>query len=206
MESVTASNDEHLSPARPPGLRERSKAKRRAQIQLTAMRLFAERGYESATVADIADAAEVAPRTVTGYFPSKADLALAYADEIAKRLTAVFATHPDGGFFEVIETWLRGEERLLDPTVAALANAMYEANPLLRALSSAHVSRAFEVAEAAMAAEVGRAADEPLMAVASATSTAAISAYLAILTRGGMTEELHQWFMTYLRSLIDAAR
>src|SRR5215472_11475032 len=87
MESLAANSGEHAEAGRPPGLRERSKARRRAQIQRTAMRLLAERGYDSATVADIADAAEVAPRTVTGYFQSKADLALSYADETATRLT-----------------------------------------------------------------------------------------------------------------------
>ena len=32
---------------------------------------FAERGYEATTIADIAAAADIAPRTFFGYFPSK---------------------------------------------------------------------------------------------------------------------------------------
>jgi AcrR family transcriptional regulator len=206
MESPTADADEHAGPGRAPGLRERSKVRRRAQIQRTAMRLFAERGYDSATVADIADAAEVAPRTVTGYFLSKADLALSYADEIANRVTEAFTTHPDTGFLDVVELWLREEERLLDPATAALANAMYQANPSIQALSSAHVARAFEVAIAALVAEVGRSAAHPVMAVCSVTVPAAVGAYLAILGQGGASEEFHQSFMAYLRSIIDAAR
>ena len=58
------------------GLRERSKARRRAAIIRAAYELFAERGYDATTVADIAEAAEVAPRTVAMYFPAKQDIAL----------------------------------------------------------------------------------------------------------------------------------
>src|SRR5215211_7662728 len=56
------------------GLRERKKQRTRELIAETARRLFAERGFERVTVAEVARAAEVAEKTVFNYFPTKEDL------------------------------------------------------------------------------------------------------------------------------------
>jgi AcrR family transcriptional regulator len=57
-------------------LRERKKAKTRAEIQRQALRLFRERGYEATTVSQIAEAAEVSESTFFRYFPTKEDVVL----------------------------------------------------------------------------------------------------------------------------------
>jgi AcrR family transcriptional regulator len=57
-----------------PGLRERKKQQTRQLIADTARRLFAERGFDAVTVAEVARAAEVAEKTVFNYFPTKEDL------------------------------------------------------------------------------------------------------------------------------------
>ena len=54
--------------------RARKKAQTRTLIRETAQRLFAERGFEAVTIADIAAAADVAVQTVFNHFPTKEDL------------------------------------------------------------------------------------------------------------------------------------
>jgi AcrR family transcriptional regulator len=56
------------------GLRERKKQQSRRHIAETARRLFAERGFDGVTVAEVARAADVAEKTVFNYFPTKEDL------------------------------------------------------------------------------------------------------------------------------------
>jgi AcrR family transcriptional regulator len=59
------------------GLRERKKQATREQIARVAMDLFAERGFDAVTVAEVADAAGVSEKTVFNYFPAKEDLVFA---------------------------------------------------------------------------------------------------------------------------------
>lgn len=54
--------------------RARKKAQTRTLIRETAQALFAERGFEAVTIADIATTADVAVQTVFNHFPTKEDL------------------------------------------------------------------------------------------------------------------------------------
>ena len=56
------------------GLRERKKLRTRDVIADTALRLFADRGFDRVSVAEVARAAEVAEQTVFNYFSTKEDL------------------------------------------------------------------------------------------------------------------------------------
>lgn len=82
------------------GLRDRSKAARRARLLRAAARLFASRGYAATTISDIACAAGMATGTVFLYARDKqALLALVYADEVAAVQAKALAALADGDPF-----------------------------------------------------------------------------------------------------------
>jgi AcrR family transcriptional regulator len=189
-----------------PGLRERSKAKRRALIQRTAMRLFAERGFEHTTLADIADEAEVAVRTVTGYFPSKLDLGTSFMDEIAARLAAAFSLAPDADFVEALDGWLAEEEQHFDPEFMELVNAMHRANPDLFALGYARLTEATKAANTVLLAQVGLPEDHPMFELCTAAVQAVIAAYFISFTTRTPSQEQHDAAMAYLHAIINAAK
>ncbi len=79
---------------RPAGLRERKKARTRAEIQRQALRLFREHGYEATTSSQIAAAAEVSESTFFRYFPAKEDVIT--WDPFDPQLIAAFRAQPAG--------------------------------------------------------------------------------------------------------------
>jgi AcrR family transcriptional regulator len=90
------------------GLRERKRAHTRATTVEVALRLFAARGYDAVTVADICEAAEIAPRTFFRYFPSKDDVLAEPARAMAVRVEAeVAAARPDLADEEVLRAAVR---------------------------------------------------------------------------------------------------
>jgi AcrR family transcriptional regulator len=93
------------------GLRERKKQRTREQIVDAATRLFAERGYEATTIADIAAAADIAPRTFFGYFQSKEAVVFHDADRDYDSLAATLAGRPQGEYaFTALRRWI--DERI----------------------------------------------------------------------------------------------
>jgi AcrR family transcriptional regulator len=78
------------------GLRARKKRAAREAIATTARRLFAERGYDAVTVAEVAAAADVSEKTVFNYFPTKEDLAFAGREEGIAQLAADLADRAPG--------------------------------------------------------------------------------------------------------------
>jgi AcrR family transcriptional regulator len=78
------------------GLRELKKEQTRQLIADTAWRLFADRGFDRVTVAEIAREAQVAEATVFNYFPTKEDLFYWRLEAFGTRLADAVSTRPAG--------------------------------------------------------------------------------------------------------------
>lgn len=79
-----------------PGLRERKKQRTRQTIARVALQLFAERGYEQTTLAEIADAADVSKRTIFAYFESKEDILFSDVPALLEQLRQTLEQRPPG--------------------------------------------------------------------------------------------------------------
>jgi AcrR family transcriptional regulator len=89
------------------GLRERKKQRTREQIIEAAMGLFAERGYHATTIADIATAADVAPRTFFSYFPSKEAVVFHNVDRDLDGLASTLRDRlPGETAFDALRRWI----------------------------------------------------------------------------------------------------
>jgi AcrR family transcriptional regulator len=76
------------------GMRARKRRQTRERITDAAMTLFLERGFEAATVDDIAALADVSKRTFFDYFPTKEDVVFAWQEAFGEALAAAIAARP----------------------------------------------------------------------------------------------------------------
>ncbi|MFA4927731.1 MAG: TetR family transcriptional regulator [Patulibacter sp.] len=92
------------------GLRERKKQLTRATIARVALDLFHEHGFHETTIAQIADAANVSPRTVSSYFPAKEELVFPDRDVSFAGLAARMRDRrPGETSADAIREWIASE-------------------------------------------------------------------------------------------------
>ncbi|MEY2446463.1 MAG: hypothetical protein QOE00_3043 [Ilumatobacteraceae bacterium] len=99
------------------GLRQRKKDSSRRAIEDAAWELFAEKGYEETSINDIAERADVAPRTFFRYFPTKEAVMYPQFDELLQSVRDEFRRRPADEpvitslfrSFEVLSGSLEGE-------------------------------------------------------------------------------------------------
>jgi AcrR family transcriptional regulator len=152
------------------GLRERKKEQTRQSIAETAWRLFAERGYDRVTVAEIARAAQVAEATVFNYFPTKEDLFYsrleAFGDQLVEAIGARPAGEPAlaafGRFLLESGGWLRqagaGDGAALDRL--RTVNRLIAASPALLAREQLAIARSTRVLADLLADQTGAGPDD----------------------------------------------
>jgi AcrR family transcriptional regulator len=128
----------------PPSRRERRKLEMRMRILEAAVALFDARGYEATTVAEIAERADVAAKTLFNHFPTKAHLLQAIAEHAMDEQLA--------GFEELRKRDLTTGERIvaLFEWVAERANEAGAMRPELvhEIIRFTHASEAHGVGEA----------------------------------------------------------
>jgi AcrR family transcriptional regulator len=178
------------------GRRERKKLATRDAIAAEAMRLFLERGYESVTVAEIADAADVAVSTVFKHFESKEAIAFARDPAVEGELVRVVVERSAG---TSIARALR--DFLVDAPVLVAGSrefvSLVRRTPALTAYSDRMWSRHARAVARAIEAETGQRADDvrvrawtralvqiPSLVREDPDRTAAIDAAMDVLVHG----------------------
>jgi AcrR family transcriptional regulator len=122
-----------MSGAEEEGLRARKKRAARAAIAATARRLFADRGYDAVTVAEVAAAANVSEKTVFNHFATKEDLAFAGREEGIAQLVKAITERPAGT--PVLDVFRGLTRTVIDDFVAAGDDDLLAVAKILRGSS-----------------------------------------------------------------------
>jgi AcrR family transcriptional regulator len=152
------------------GLRELKKEQTRQLIAGTAWRLFADRGFDKVTVAEIARAAQVAEATVFNYFPNKEDLFYSRFEAFSARLAdAVRDRDPGEPALAAFRRALLGEGGLIGQAEAGdeealtrlrTVNRVIAESPALLAREQQAMARSAADLAALLAAETGAPPDD----------------------------------------------
>jgi AcrR family transcriptional regulator len=193
-----------------PGLRERKRERTRATIARVALELFDRQGFGETTIPQIAEGADVSPRTVSGYFPHKEELAFPEAEEDIVLLRARLRERPDGtSAADALRTWIDEWMRAHVGHDAELAarRRVVQASETLRIYERRFLAQAQDAIAEAFAADLGVAPDalEPRMAAA-ATLTIFDVLGEDLETSGARTHALVERALLFIGSGIRALR
>jgi AcrR family transcriptional regulator len=182
------------------GLRERKKLATRLALHEAALRLVAERGLDGVSVDDIAERADVSPRTFFNYFPTKDDAVLGLDPGDPGHQVAAFLARPAG------ESPLQALRAVAREQAAAMAQET-DLWPLRLRVIDGHPALLGR-----LSASFGRAETAMARAIAQRAGTSADDVY-AVLVAGvsgvAMRTALHRWlstgFTASLPDLVDEA-
>ncbi len=170
------------------GLRERKKQQTREAIASAALGLFATRGFDAVTVAEVARAADVSTATVFNYFPTKEDLFYRRLEAFEDELLAALRQRPGGQ--TVLDAFRRfilgraraGASRDFGARVAMTARIVSASDALLS--REREVLDGYSAALAALIAEETGAAADDLRPRTAAGAMMAVHRALIDLARG----------------------
>jgi AcrR family transcriptional regulator len=146
------------------GLRERKKQETRQAIHVAAMQLFAERGFEATTIADIADAAGISPRTFFAYFPAKEEAVFQKFDVAYDDFSRTLRGRPPGTTaLDALRAWILSavQEYGASPESMKLEAKLRRESPAVAACDLRHTRMYQERLAEAVAEDLG----EPVTAL-----------------------------------------
>jgi AcrR family transcriptional regulator len=191
------------------GLRERKKQRTREQIVEAAFRLFDERGYQATTVADIAAAADIAPRTFFAYFPSKEAVVFFDYEPIIAALKAAIEQRPEGeSTIDALRRWL--EESLPaerhESDKEQLRHCLIADEPGLAAHHRHLLSRFEDILREGVARDLGDPPDSLRPKLVAAAATAALSGIGETGAEKAESMQLVDQALVFLRAGVEALR
>jgi AcrR family transcriptional regulator len=153
--------------------RERKTQRTRHEIVRAAAELVLEEGYARATIARIAERADLATRTVTTRFASKEDIFFEEIDKAVERAEQHLSA-PDGDTIDRLRAWIEelAARAPQDRDVRRLRTRAVAHDPELRALRVEHFNRAHTAIARSVAADTGQPAEAvgPQMMAAAAVA------------------------------------
>jgi AcrR family transcriptional regulator len=195
------------TPPAQPGLRERKKQQTRDTIARVGLQLFAERGYDQTTLAEIAEAANVSPRTIFSYFENKEDILFCEEAGFLDRLRQMLDDRPEGTTtVDAIRQFLSSIE---PPDEAArLRKQIVMATPALQMRMGARHSQVEPMLAASIAKDLRAEPDDlrPLLIAASITAAfMSVSDRLFEVEAGG-EHVSHERAMAVLDEVVEFLR
>jgi AcrR family transcriptional regulator len=160
------------------GLRERKKQRTREQIIDAAMGLFAVRGYQATTIADIAEAADVSPRTFFSYFPSKEAVVFHNLDRDLDSLASTLSDRlPGETAFDALRRWIdtKFDEWADEEDEALLRKRLCREDEGLANFQGGAMARIHDLLRSAIADDLGEPPDALRPRLVAAAAVAALT-------------------------------
>ena len=195
-------------------LRQRKKLATRRQLRRAALDLVAERGLADVTVEDIAEAADVSPRTFFNYFPSKeAALFGGDPDRAAVLRERIASQAPGEPALDVLRGILADDAQAVaqelrelggDPADWLRRLKVARADPHLRAAQAAHMALIERAVAEGLAARLGADPEaDPYPGVLAAAAVGAVRACISFWAGSSGTVELGQLIDLAFQALSD---
>ena len=187
----------------PVSLRERKKLATRRLLRRAALELVAERGLANVTVEDIAEAAEVSPRTFFNYFPSKESVLFGGdTDRAAELREGIAVAAPGGSALDAVRVVLTRDSETMADELRSLGGdpadwlrrmKVARTDPHVRAAHAAQMAMIERAIAEGLAARIGTDQEtDPYPGVVAAAAVSVVRACLSFWAGSGGATSLGQ--------------